>query len=57
MYRTAPLFDASRSALLLRVGPAGSTDLGTIHQLPPNTMPAKELMTDGPDGEPATWGC
>jgi hypothetical protein len=56
MYRTAPLFDASRSALLLRVGPAGSTDLGTIHPLPPNTMPAKELMTDGPDGEPATWG-
>jgi hypothetical protein len=53
--RTSPLFDSSRSALLLRVGPDGRTVPPTTPALPPNTMRANDLPTDGSDREPATW--
>jgi hypothetical protein len=53
--RTSPLFDSSRSALLLRVGPGGRTVAQATPTPQPNTMRANDLPTDGPDREPATW--
>ena len=52
--RPAPLFDASRSALLLRAGP-GSDPLSTLNsKLPPNAMRANDLRRTARSGSRAS---
>jgi hypothetical protein len=53
--RTSPLFDASRSALLLLAAPAAHRPPLTSPTLPPNAMRANDLPTDGFDRETAPW--
>jgi hypothetical protein len=53
--RPSPLFDTSRSALLLRVGPGSRPAPVPPPTYQPNTMRANDLPTDGPDREPAKW--
>ena len=60
MHRTAPLFDASRSALMLRVGRESGLRPPNSPTLPPNTMRANDLSRGAAPGSDvstiATYG-